>query len=284
MSPPRVTYHTLSKPEILWLDFFRFFFSQRFLFVNDDGSYVKNNFFLDRAISADNRPFDVLLSFEFSSSNQNILPAVVIEDVAGASQLGLTIDQRRDHAVSPLAMVRKADQVRYSYVFHCVSRERGESRALAATVGRAIGAFRGEILRSPLGVVKVDPWSIGVTQPIRSTSKETYLDTPVQVTFYMMDQWSTFTIEGGTAESFCVYFVPPSTETFIRSCVEVKNPDISSFIRSSALIANPNSSFFVSASLEAEDPLVSEQFISSSVDVEDPESVEAFIRASTRVA
>lgn len=284
MSKQRVLYHTLSKPEILWLDFFRGFFSQKFLMINDDNSYIVNRFYIDQSISPDNRPFDVFLSFDFSKSNQNILPAVVIEDMSGASQMGLTIDQRRDFMVSPSTMKRRVDQVRYTYVIHCLSKDRGESRTLAAICARAVAAFRDLILSSRLGVVKIDPWSIGTTQPIRSDSREVYLDTPVQITFYMMDSWDTFIIEGGTAESLCVFFISDAASRFIRSAVNIKNPDLSSFILSSLSVSNPSGQGFVLSHMETQDPLSLESFIASSTETEDALSESAFIRSSTRVA
>lgn len=286
MSKSRVLYHTLSKPEVLWLDFFRGFFSQKFLMINDDNSYIANRFYIDQSINPDNRPFDVLLSFEFSKSNQNILPAVVIEDMSGASQMGLTIDQRRDFMVSPSTRKRRVDQVRYTYVIHCLSKDRGESRTLAAICARAIAAFRDLILSSPLGVVKIDPWNIGTTQPIRSDSREVYLDTPVQITFYMMDSWETsiIEVESGTAGSLCVFFLPADVSRFIRSAVNIKNPDLSSFILSSLSVSDPIGQSFVMSHMETQDPLSSESFIASSTTTEDALAESAFIRSSTRVA
>lgn len=279
---PRIFLHTLSAPEHIWLDFFREFFQQRHL-LRDEATKVPlpNRFFLDRSLDPNQRDFDVSLAHDFDDSRPNALPALVIEDT-GAVQTGLTINQMSNHRFSPDTRRDRADQIRFTYIFHCLSRNRGESRLLASMVTYAVTLFRDALLSS--GLVKIEPWSVGATQPLRSDSAEDYVDTPVQITFYTMEHWRTLEVGSGDAEGFCIQFSTQERVRFIRGGMTVRDPDASRFINASMTMMNPSASSFVNADMNLAEPGLGERFVGGSLDMREPVSSERFIRGSMRVS
>lgn len=280
----RIFLHTLSQPEHLWLGFFRSFFQQQFLVFDDqDRTPLPNRFYYDQAVEPSNRPFLIDLAYDFDDSKQNALPALVIED-AGANQLGLTMDQKQTFSVSPETIKARADQVRFTYIFHCLSKDRGESRLLASIVTKAVTVFRDELLKNP-PLVKIEPWSVGATQPMKTDGGgEKYCDTPVQITFYTMEFWRTLTQGEGTAEGFGVSFSPNDATRFIRSSMTVRDPETTFFIRASMALVNPSIARFINLAMTVDASLTVENFVRASLVTENPVSSERFIRASMRVS
>lgn len=277
----RTFLHTLSFPEHLWLNFWREFFRQDTLLVDENGLPIKNNFFLDSAKPPETRPFDVVLSHDYNDSKPNALPLLVIED-AGTVQLGLTTNQLKTWSVSPQTVKVRADQIRSTYIFHCLSKDRGESRMLAALLTYAVTVFRDSLLKA--GFNKIEPWSVGATQPLRNKAGEDYVDTPVQLTFYYVETWTTVEVGEGTAENFGVIFSPESFSRFIRAHANIADPMVIRFIRAATTIQNPTGFRFIRAAANLENPTTAERFIRSAAVVENPVSAERFIRAQLRVS
>lgn len=283
MSTQRIFLHTLSLPEHIWLNFFREFFSQPHLIADaTTGIPLPNRFFLDLAQDVDNREFDVVLANDFNDASSNALPKLVIEDAAGATQLGLTMGQVRTWHVTPGTTKDRADQIRFTYMFHALSKDRGESRVLAAMVTFAMTVFREAILNTQ-GMVKIEPWSIGTTQPLRSDSGQDYFDTPVQVTFTTMEFWNQVELGNSDAESFAVSFAPQERVRFIRGHMETKDAIISRYIKAAMALVNPSVVGFVNAAMTVDAPFDAERFANASMIVESPVSAERFVRSSMRV-
>lgn len=279
----RTFLHTLSLPEHIWLNFFREFFSQPHLISDSTtGQRLPNRFFLNLASDVDNREFDVVLANDFNDANSNALPKLVIEDAAGATQLGLTISQVKTWHVTPTTKKDRADQVRFTYLFHALSKDRGESRMLAAIVSFAITVFREAILNTQ-GMVKIEPWSIGTTQPLRSDSGQDYFDTPVQVTFTTMEFWNQVEIGNSDAETFCVSFAPLERARFVRGHMAIRYPTMLRYIRAAMSLVNPTASRFVRMAMSIDAPLVDERFVVASLSSVDPLSSNRYVRASMRV-
>ena len=279
----RLFLHTMSLPEIIWLNFFREFFSQQTLVYDkrSSGAPVPNRFFLDRSQDPSNRPFDVTLAYDYEDSRQNALPALVLED-AGAVQMGLTINQMKTWSVSGTTTRERADQVRFTYVFHCLSKDRGESRMLAAMVSRSLTVFRDQLLAD--GLNKIEPWSIGATQPLRTDSGEDYVDTPVQVTFYTVEFWDTLEIGSGFANNIGISFISETRAKYIMAAMETRDPRLELFILASMFVKNPNASMFIRAGMFVEAPLGLERFFRAALTSEEPVSSERFVRAHMRVS
>lgn len=284
---PRVFLHTLSLPEQIWLSFFREFFSSNQslmrTFGDEESSVVKNNFFLDKNQDPSNRKFDVILEESFDQSDQNALPRLVIEDAMGAQQLGLVMGQRHTHSSTPTTSRKFVDQNRFMYVFHCLSKDRGESRMLASVVSRAITVFREEITNSP-SMVKIDPSSIGTTQALKSDSKTVFWDTPVQVPFTCMEFWTTIEVGNNDAISFNIGLSADSRSKYVMASANVDFPVKSRYVRLSTEITNPNHSRFFRVSSDVADPMSSSKFLRSQLSTADPSTGSGFVRCSMRVS
>lgn len=274
-------FHTLSVPEHIWVDFFRVFFSQRYLLKDDKGNVVENRFRFDESVLPDNRPFDILFESDLTGANPNILPCVVIED-SGTAQSGILLNQLKTWAVAPHAMRDRQDLLRSTYVFHCCSRTRGESRLLASIVGSAITAFRDGLLEA--GLHKVEPWSIGKSQPLKADADEVYVDTPVIVNFSYQEGWRTEERYDHYFHCYKLNFEPDSLTAFVRTAMTVIDTNVSSFLNTSMFLENVNTESFIMSSLMAADPLSTEAFVNSSMTPADPLTQERFLRASMRVS
>lgn len=279
----RTFLHTLSLPEHIWLNFFREFFSQPHLVADSTtGQPLPNRFFLNFAADVDNRAFDVVLANDFNDASTNALPKLVIEDAAGATQLGLTMGQVKTWHVTPTTQKDRADQVRFTYLFHALSRDRGESRMLASIISFAITVFREAILNTQ-GMVKIEPWSIGTTQPLRSDSGQDYFDTPVQVTFTTMEFWNQIEIGNSDAETFCISFAPLERARFVRAHMAIQYPTMTRYIMAAMSLVNPTLARFVHSSMAIDAPFDAERFVGASMSLSNPMSSDRYVRASMRV-
>jgi hypothetical protein len=274
-------FHTLSVPEHIWLDFFRVFFSQRYLLKDDKGNVVENRFRYDESVLPDNRPFDIMFESDLTAANPNILPALVIED-SGTAQSGILLNQLKTWAVAPLNMRDRADLMRSTYVFHCCSRNRGESRLLASIVGSAITAFRDALLEA--GLHKVEPWSIGKSQPIKADRDEYYIDTPVIVQFSYQEGWRTVEKYDHFFECHKLHIADDEVVAFVNTAMALTDMSVSRFVASSMFLESVNTEAFIMSSLTASDPLSAENFVNTSSDISDPLAQERFLRASMRVS
>jgi len=276
--------HTLSFPELIWLRFLRGFFStQKSLYKLPNGAHVVNRFLYDMAAENDSkRNFIISMSHDYGELKTSALPALVVEDAMGAQFLGLVMDQRRTDSTDPDRSKSRFDQVRFSYVIHCMSKNRGESRLLAATVASAIVAFRDELLAS--GLNKMDPLSIGTTQPLRSDSNEDFVDTPVQVTFYTVEGWHTVDVPPGTMGDVDIVFLNPESSRFFVLGADVALPSLSRFIGLGAEISLPNLMAFFAAAMEIEEPLDVSRFMNIGMSVVDPVSASSFIRMKMQIS
>lgn len=274
-------FHTLSVPEHIWVDFFRVFFSQRYLLQDDKGNVVENRFRYDEGILPDNRPFDIIFESDLTGANPNILPALVIED-SGTAQSGILLNQLKTWAVAPHAMRDRQDLLRSTYVFHCCSRTRGESRLLASIVGSAITAFRDALLEA--GLHKIEPWSIGKSQPLKADADEVYVDTPVIVNFSYQEGWRT---EERYDHYFHCYKLNIQTDSlthFVRTAMTLIDVNASSFLNTTMFLENINTESFILSSLTAANPLLSEIFVNTNMAPANPLTQERFLRASMRVS
>lgn len=277
---PRIFLHTLSAPEHVWLTFLREFFSQPVL-IQSDGTEVPNRFHYVPDIDPDKRDFDIHLHYSYDQAKSNALPALVIEDT-GCVQLGLTINQEKSHSISPQTMIKRADQIRHTYVFHCLSKDRGESRMLAAILSFAITVFRGAILKEP-PMVKIEPFSIGASQPLRAKGVEDCVDTPVQVTFTCMEFWNTVELGPTTAGGVRVSFAPEARTRFVRGYMETKDPLVARYIRGFMSLVAPNSGKFVNASMDVDAPADDAVFVHAHAAIEDAISSQRFVRSKMTV-
>ena len=131
--------HTLSFPEHLWLDFFRTFFSQKTLLVDSNLKPVVNNFLYEIGQSPSNRQFDISLESELKKQHPDMLPSLVLEDL-GMSSLHIALNRLKTWNAAETSK-EYTDLIRCTYVMHCCSKDRGESRLLAAIVANAITVF-----------------------------------------------------------------------------------------------------------------------------------------------
>jgi hypothetical protein len=273
--------HTLTIPEHLWLDFFRTFFSQGTLVLDENNEPVTNNFVYELVPGRENRKFDVLFEHDMSGQNPDILPALVVEDL-GVVTLGIALNKLANWSVVPETSKTRSDLLRSTYVFHCCSKDRGESRLLAAIVSNAITVFYDELLRQ--GLHKIEPWSIGKTVPIKSDSNETYVDTPVTATFEYQQTWRT--IEDGSTgvKRFCLNVVREVVQRYVRVSMNISDPAGIAYVRTSMNLQDPNVNIYVNMSAEITEATRSENYVLASVDVINPESTGKFVRTSMRVA
>lgn len=272
--------HTLSFPEHIWIDFFRSFFSQEVLLVDDDLNPVVNNFRYEFSKPAGSRRFDVLFEHDMTGSNPNILPALVIEDM-GMQKLGIALDSLSNWEVSPETTKTRSDLMRSTYVFHCCSRKRGESRLLASIVSNALTVFYDQLKRE--GLHKIEPWSIGKTVPIKADADEVYVDTPVQVTFETQQTWKTVEDGSGFFERFCLVARDDSLVRYLRMSVDITDPVVTRYVATLMSVQDPNESAYVNTSLNAADPLSTEGYVRSSMDIVDPLLSERYVRTQMRV-
>jgi hypothetical protein len=273
--------HTLSFPEHIWIDFFQSFFSQDVLVVDEDNTPVPNSFRYEISQPPENRKFDVLFEHDMKGNNPNILPSLVIEDL-GMASLGIATNRLSNWTVSPETSKTRSDLLRSTYIFHCCSKDRGESRLMASIVANAITVFYDQLLRA--GFHKLEPWSIGKTIPIKSDSAETYVDTTVSVTFETQQTWKTVESSPGTVRRFCLVVRPDELIRFVRLSVNIADPSMTRFIATSMDVQEPNVSLFVNTSIDLADPLTDERYVMTSMDVADPLFAESFVRTSMRVS
>lgn len=272
--------HLLSFAEELWLEFFREFFAQEVLLLDQDGNAIRNNFRYMRSFSDQNKGFDILLENNLKGANPNQLPCLVIEDL-GAASLNLVTDRQVHWALSPQRETTRSDLIRHSYVFHCCSRDRGESRLLASIVATAITAFYTHLRTA--GFHKIEPWAIGKTIPIKSDVTETFLDTPVSVSFETQHTWRTIRITDAFAEAFCLVVKDPDLVRYTRLSMNIIDPSATLYVNTSLNAEGTNVTRFVNTSTDITDPLSTSRFVNSSMDVSDPLFNETFIRTSMRV-
>lgn len=276
----RLFVHTLSFPEHLWGDFFRTFFAQDVLIVDDDGIPIPNRFKLEEAKTPENRGFDILFENDLKTNNPDLLPCLVIEDL-GMSALGVATNRLANWNVGRETSKTRSDLIRSTYVFHCCSRDRGESRLLAAIVANAITVFYDELLRA--GFHKLEPWSIGKTTPIKNDSDEVYADTPVQISFETQQTWKTVESGSGFAKRFCLEIRPDELVRYVRMSMSLSDPAVARYIATSMELQDPNVNLYINTSLNLVDPLVDEWFVLTSMNVANPLLAERYVRTSMRV-
>lgn len=273
--------HMLSFPEHIWLDFFRQFFSQKTLVVDENLDPIPNNFLYEESQSPANKKFDVLLEEDLKDNNPNILPSLVIEDL-GTSDLGIAIDRLRNWTVDPTTSKTRSDLLRTSYVFHCCSRRRHESRLLASIVASSLVVFYNQLLQA--GLHKIEPFSVGRTVPIKADADEIYLATPVQVTFEFEQTWKTIEDGPTVIRSLDLAIRPDELLRYVRTVMDIVEPSASRFVAMSMNLQDPNAKIYVNTSVNLVDPLHEERYIHTSVDTIAPSATTPFVRTSMRVA
>lgn len=273
--------HTLSFPEHLWLDFFRAFFSQKTLLVDDLGLPVENNFRFEVSEIPENRRFDILLEEDLKANNPNILPVVVIEDM-GNSSLGVALNRLSSWSVSPETSKTRSDLIRTTYVFHCAARTRGESRLLASIVANALTVFYDQLLQN--GLHKIEPWAIGKTTPVKSDSDVVYVNTPVHITFEYQQTWRT--IEDGPASPFryCLRPAADELDRYVRTRLDIANAQVRRYVRMAMDLVDPNANIYVQTSLAIMDPATTEGYVRTSQNLANPSTVDGYIRTSMRLS
>ncbi|HET6456519.1 MAG TPA: hypothetical protein VFI02_19105 [Armatimonadota bacterium] len=278
---PQVFEHTLSFPEHIWLGFYQEFFQQRALFVTEQGQPVPNRFFYDPTLPRENRKFDISLAHDFSGSRQNQLPQLVLEET-GLAQVGVAVDQLRDWGVSPRTEKERADLIRGTYIFHCTSKDRGESRIMASVILDSIVVFKNQFYEN--GINKIEPLSVGATQAMRSDSDQDFFDTPVQVTFEYLQVWRTIEVGPADAARFCFLVSPGVIQGAIRVSVDIADPVATSTIRVSVNMEDANAESAIRASADLQDPISLGSAIRVDADLEDPIIETSTIRVSVRIA
>ena len=273
--------HLLSFPEHIWLDFFRTFFSQRTLLVDDVTlRAVPNNFIYEHGIDDARKKFDVLLEEDLKTNNPNILPSLVIEDL-GTSFLGIAIDKLSNWQVDPLTTKERSDLLRTTYILHCAAKERHESRLLASIVATSTVVFYNQLLQN--GLHKIEPVALGKAVPIKSDADEVYVDTPVQVTFQYQQTWRTIE-DGPYANRYELFIRPLDLSAYIRTSMALIEPSISEYLLMSMNLQEPSATIYVNMSQDVIEPTVNENYVLTSQDVVNPLSEAAFVRTSMRVA
>lgn len=273
--------HTLTIPEHLWLDFFRAFFSQTSLVLDENNEPVSNNFLYEVTPGKENRKFDVIFEHDMEGQNPDIVPSLVIEDL-GVSTLGVALNRLAEWSVSPETSKTRSDLLRATYIFHCCSKDRGESRLLASIVSNSVTVFYDELLRA--GLHKIEPWSIGKTVPIKSDSDETYVDTPVQIVFEYQQTWRT--VEDGETgvKRFCLNVVGEFVARYVRMSMNISDPAGIAYVKTSMNLQDPNVNIYINMSANITEAQSTEKYVLASVDVVNPESAVEFVRTSMRVA
>jgi hypothetical protein len=278
---PQLFEHTLSFPEHIWLGFFQEYFQQEVLFVDQNGLPIGNRFVYEPGTPESNRKFDIKLAFDFTGSRQNLLPQLVVEDT-GVSMVGVAVNQLRDWEVTPRTSKERADLLRTTYIFHCLSKDRGESRTMAAVVLDAIMAFKDQLYEN--GLNKIEPMSVGATQAMRSDSDEDFIDTPVQVTFEYLQIWRTVETSASFFNRFCFIVEPHRVQSLFRASMDVSDSESVVLFRASLDATSPNNSYLIRASADLQDPIIGENVLRASLDAVDPSSNTGVFRASMRVA
>jgi hypothetical protein len=281
VSEESIYLHSLSYPELIWLDFLTEFFQQPTLMIDGTGKGLPNRFFYNPAENDSNRQFDIRLAFDFSDSRQNALPALVVEET-GVAQVGVAVNQLKDWRVAKTTQKDRADLLRTTYIFHCLSKDRGESRLLASILSSAIIYFKDEIYNA--GLNKIEPWTIGASMAMRSDSAEDYVDTPVQVTFEYAQFWSTREVSPLFSGKFCLVVSDRAQLFSVRASLDARDPELFASIRASLDAVDPNATFSIRASADVQDPVYDSYAIRSSLDALEPSSTSSAIRASMRIA
>lgn len=277
----RIFIHTLSLPERIWVDFFRVFFSQKYLLVDEDIRPVENQFLIEQSLEPGNRRFDVLFESDMEKANPNILPCLVIEDT-GTAQTGILLNELRTWAVKPESKRDRTDLLRSTYVFHCCSRHRGESRLLASIVSSAVTAFRDALLEA--GLHKIDPWSIGKTMVLKADNDEVYVDTPVTVNFSFQERWKTIERGNSFYENYCLAIASEQLVRYVRTVMAVSDPFLIPYVKTTMDIENINIISYVKSLISLSDPTSSSSFVNSQIDIIDADNVNKYLRTSMRVS
>lgn len=277
----RIYLHSLSFPELIWLSFLIEFFEQPYLLLDETGTGMPNRFFYNAAENDSNRQFDIRLAFDFNDSRQNALPAIVVEET-GVAQVGVAVNQLKEWKVARTTEKERADLLRTTYIFHCLSKDRGESRLLASILSSAIIYFKDQLYQS--GLNKIEPWTIGATMAMRSDSAEDYVDTPVQVTFEYAQFWNTAEVSPRFSGRFCFVLEPLARFHSVRASLDARDPELFANIRASMDIVDLNATFSIRASADVQDPVYSLSSVRSSLDALEPSSDSSAIRASMRIA
>ena len=273
--------HTLSFPEHLWLDFFRSFFEQSTLIIDDDGLPLTNNFKLDLGQPPENRRFDVLLEEDMKANNPNILPSLVLEDL-GTQSLNIALNRLADWSVAPETSKTRSDLIRSTYVMHCAAKDRGESRLLASIVSNAVIVFYDQLLES--GFHKIEPWSIGKTVPIKSDVLELYMDTPVQITFEYQQTWKTVETGPSNVFRYCLRVRDEDTTSYVRTLMDISNSRFLTYVAMSMNLQDASVNIYVNTDLDISEPLVDNGYVLMSQENVDPDADSGYVRTSMRVA
>lgn len=272
---------TLNFPEILWLDFFRGFFKQEYLLSTKEGAPIPNRFKFDEDVPPSQRKFQIEPAYRFADGVDNALPALIIQDAAGAQQMGLTIDNRRIHSFGPEREDVRVDMIRFTYLFHCLSKDMGESRLLASIVTRAITSFKDQIEAN--GVNRMEPWSVTPSTPMRTDSEIDYVSTTVQVTFYTVERWETKQVPRGTMASLDLILIKDEDSKFINASWTVVDKTAAQFINASFSIVRPSIAQFITTSSQVVAPIGLSRFFVVGANISPPATSSSYIRTSAKI-
>jgi hypothetical protein len=272
--------HVLSRPEHIWLAFWRTFFSQKTLVFGPDDEPIDNNFLYDPSVNDNNRTFDVKLVADYEDQNIALVPALILEDL-NVSQQGILLDQRKTWSVTPNRANFYQDLLPYNYAIHCVSRDRGESRLLAGIVWQAINVFKDVLYQC--GIHQLMPRSLSGTQPIRAAGKEDRVDTVLSVPFWMQEFWGYNQYSDLFPEQFCFFEAFEERTRFILGQIEIALTNKSKYFLSSMTLTSPSASRYMLGQEELVDPLSTSGYVLGQSTLVDASSKSRFVRGHMHV-
>ena len=280
MATPFRFEHVLSRPEHIWLSFWRTFFSQKTLVFGPNQEPIENNFFYDPSVSDNNRTFDIKLVADYENQNIALVPALIIEDLS-VSQQGILLDQRKSWSVTPNRANHYQDLLPYNYALHCVARDRGESRLLAGIIWQAINVFKDVLYQC--GLHQLMPRSLSGTQQIRAAGKEDRVDTVLSIPFWMQEFWGYEISSGVFPEQFCFFEAFEERTSFVLGQMEIALMNKSRYLLSSMTLTSPSSTAYVLGQETIVDPLSTSGFVLGQETLVDPSNTSRFVRGHMHV-
>lgn len=271
--------HTLSLPEHIWLDFFRQFFSQDVLYVDEYGNTLVNEFRYDEEVPPEQRAFNIMLDYDDMNAAPDALPMLVLED-NGESAAHMVTDNRTGWSTIPTPQKERTDLVRGSYTIHCLSRTRGSSRLLASIVVNAITTFYDILTTRALH--RIDPWSIGKTVSV-SQAEDVVVDTPINVSFTYEQQWITKHLGNTSLKTFNLVINNPVVISTIATTMRVLDTSLVTTLMTSMSVTDQKITSFVSTLLDARDQISENVFIHTNMNVAMYSTRTDFIRTTMRV-
>ena len=116
-------------------------------------------------------------------------------------------------------------------------------------------------------------------------SEESYIDTPISVTFEFQENWKT--IEDGPTgrQRFCFDWKENAgLHDYIRASIDISDPSAARYVSMSMNVQDAHDNIYVNTSLDLMDASSDDNYIRTSVDINEPTTAFEYVRTSMRIA